>query len=314
MTLLWPVMSGISLPLDILLNNQTIRLFAGFILLLSALIGFIYRYSYKTAAFISCITAVILIGDAFSFLPKQGRSAIPPDECITIFSHNVLARGYPVNDEIEKIIDEHSPELVFFQEIDSGRWEEIYPVMKERGYSAYPMIEEAVRAAVGSAVFSKLPVRGAQKYIIPGPKWLPDWPAQYCQVKIGNTWVQCVNLHLVPPHAPRQGMTPEGIHWKIAFEQLRSILSMVRNDDLPAILIGDFNMTPNRQLKNLMKGNFTGAWEEAGRGFGFSWHTGSPMFHIDDLYHSNEITVHKAELIRAKYSDHLGVVYKIRVN
>lgn len=311
--LLWPILPlGFSKG-DIVLCNQTIRIFTGLSLLLLALIGLIASAPGRIIAFITGICAVLLIGDCFAFLPRSSVNHPLAGHQFTILSLNIFHRG-PPPDSLFETIEEYSPDLIFLQEIGKQRWEETRLPIEEMGYRSFPIVYEAPYSAVGTVVFSRLPVRSSRKYFLPSIDWFPEWPLQYLQFKVGGEWIQCFNIHLIPPHPSHKSYYPCGIHWDIAFQQLEKIVSIANERDLPTIIIGDYNMTPNHRLKKIMNGKFKSAWTAAGEGFGFSFPAELPLFHIDDLYFSRQLSACCAELFDADYSDHKGLIFKMSLN
>jgi hypothetical protein len=88
-------------------------------------------------------------------------------------------------------------------------------------------------------------------------------------------------------------------------EQLSRILAQ---DSLPVIVGGDLNSTPHQWVYRHIKDGLQDAFEEAGRGWGATYHARFPLFRIDCLFVGSAFQVYSAYVGEAAISDHLPLL------
>jgi len=91
-------------------------------------------------------------------------------------------------------------------------------------------------------------------------------------------------------------------------EQIEVLLEHVANCSYPIIISGDFNDVPYGYNHFKLKQKFNNAFENAGKGFGFTFNGGLPFLRIDNQFYSASLVVHKFETLRdVFYSDHFPI-------
>lgn len=88
-------------------------------------------------------------------------------------------------------------------------------------------------------------------------------------------------------------------------DQQRKLLEHCRQSPYRFLICGDFNETPYGYNYHVMKTSFRNAFEEAGRGFGFTLNGGLFFLRIDHQFFSEGINVHHYQVDRSvDTSDH----------
>lgn len=76
----------------------------------------------------------------------------------------------------------------------------------------------------------------------------------------------------------------------------------------PAIVAGDFNAPASDAVYDLMESDFNNAFEDAGRGWGNTYHAKFPILRIDHIFATRHFTARSAAVIPIEGSDHKMVV------
>lgn len=101
---------------------------------------------------------------------------------------------------------------------------------------------------------------------------------------------------------------PEGDLLPVHTEQINTILEDW-GGVAPAVLMGDFNARPDwAQIEMIGAAGWVDSWAEAGTGEGFTSNAADPMYRIDYLFHTPDMTAVDAGVILSTASDHFAVV------
>jgi endonuclease/exonuclease/phosphatase (EEP) superfamily protein YafD len=101
---------------------------------------------------------------------------------------------------------------------------------------------------------------------------------------------------------------PEGDLLPVHTEQINTILEDW-GGVAPAVLMGDFNARPDwAQIEMVGAAGWVDSWAEAGTGEGFTSNAADPMYRIDYLFHTPDMTAVDAGVILSTASDHFAVV------
>lgn len=95
--------------------------------------------------------------------------------------------------------------------------------------------------------------------------------------------------------------------------EVEEIVKMVEREDLPVVLCGDLNSTPNNWVHRRMTDVMRDAFRQAGSGWGMTYHTHLPIVRIDYVFVSEEWEVVSARVLDAYLSDHLPLLVEIRL-
>ncbi len=94
--------------------------------------------------------------------------------------------------------------------------------------------------------------------------------------------------------------------------EVDQVLNMVESEEVPVILVGDLNSTPNNWVYRRLAEGRQDAFRKAGRGWGATYHTRFPVVRIDFILVGPEWEVVEARVPRVWLSDHLPVVARLR--
>jgi len=92
-------------------------------------------------------------------------------------------------------------------------------------------------------------------------------------------------------------------------EQIADLLEHVKACTYPILIVGDFNDTPYSYNYFKISNGFNNAFENAGRGFGFTYNGKLPFLRIDNQFYNDGFGVHDfVTLDKIDYSDHFPIV------
>lgn len=182
---------------------------------------------------------------------------------------------------------------------------------------------------VGLALFSRYPI--IKSY---GRIWdrngVPDINGYvWADLRYGMDTIRVVNLHLWSmgvriEHAAKAAQTGDLPRFfaelanatrrlKAGFthrtDQIREIETFVTGCRHPVIICGDFNETPMSYSYGKLRQHFKNAFEEAGRGLGFTLNRHPYCVRIDQQFVSSDWVVQKCEVLsHVAFSDHFPVL------
>lgn len=182
----------------------------------------------------------------------------------------------------------------------------------------------------GIATFSKYPIIKNAKILFPNSK---TNFAIYSDVVFPNDTLRIFNLHLESIHLGKEDydLAKELEDIKIsdnsklkkgsrrilqrlkqAFikraEQTDIIAKHIHQSPHPAIVCGDFNVTPCSYTYNKLIRNLYDAYKISGKGFGKSYNGFDLYFRIDYILHSKNIESSEFKTLKVFYSDHFPLV------
>jgi endonuclease/exonuclease/phosphatase (EEP) superfamily protein YafD len=90
--------------------------------------------------------------------------------------------------------------------------------------------------------------------------------------------------------------------------QIDELLKHAEKCNYPVIISGDFNDVPYSYNYFELKANFNNAFENVGKGFGFTFNGGLPFLRIDNQFYNSRLKAHNFQTLRdVFYSDHYPV-------
>ncbi|MBD2702239.1 endonuclease/exonuclease/phosphatase family protein [Spirosoma sp. BT702] len=174
---------------------------------------------------------------------------------------------------------------------------------------------------IGIATFSRYPIiaSGSQAfYGANGVVW--------ANIKIGNDTIRVINVHL-QSMGIRVGRVLRQNELKKVRQETRGVLSALRNGFIerneqvrvvekfiqespyPVIVTGDHNDTPYSVVYERLRRILPNSFEDAGRGFGFTYNRLPGFIRIDNQFHDPKLPVQNFETINyIGYSDHYPIV------
>lgn len=101
--------------------------------------------------------------------------------------------------------------------------------------------------------------------------------------------------------------------YRVRAREIDGIVAMIEEENLPVILCGDLNSTPNNRVYHILSGRLRDAFAEAGTGWGMTYHARLPAVRIDYVFVSEEWEVVAARVQEAHLSDHLPLLVTLRL-
>jgi endonuclease/exonuclease/phosphatase (EEP) superfamily protein YafD len=242
-----------------------------------------------------------MIGTASIYLPaSQPTAPTEGAQTVKLMSFNVLGDN-PHHDEVIAEITKHDPDILVVVEY-ANLWHEAL----QRLNATYPHRHEQPRwHGFGVAIFSKLPIVDKEVMHTAGSRY--DFPLVLATVRIGDRELRIAGAHLLSPRDPNR--------LRIRNLQMQEIGQYLSADNLPTVVVGDFNCVPwSPFLSDFL--NRTG-YRDSRQGFGYhaTWHAKRPLFRvpIDHAFVSPEIYVHNRKVGQYAGSDHYPVIVELSV-
>ena len=249
---------------------------------------------YGAATLWSCIGVLTPILPSFSQPP-------PGNEIVKIMSFNVLGENHEIDHVVERI-HQHDPDVVTILEY-ANHW----PPGLEKLNDDYPYrLTEPRWHGFGIAIFSKRPIKSPNVTLI--TRDVTDNPLSTVVIEVDGQPIRLAGLHLLSPMNRRR--------LKIRNRQLEEIADVLNREDLPTIVMGDFNCTPwSPFLRDFLKATDL---RDSRQGFGYqaSWNADKSflMIPIDHAFVSPEIHVHSRQLGEFAGSDHYPLIFEISLS
>ena len=273
---------------------------------------------------IAARTALLLAGAACA--PAAPRAAAvpeaPPLRVLVLNMHaGTDAAGRDNLPRVAALVRESAADLVLLQEVDSavarsGRVDQPAALARLTGFQvrfgnalAYQGggygIATLSRWPVEEAVLARLPVDPPQDRAGGSRE-----PRGVLRVTVSAPWgrLHVLNTHLDPSGDDR---------WRR--QEADSVLAVARTlagDDGPVLVGGDFNSTPESAVQAALRAaGLRDLWPACGTGDGLTYPAAAPVKRIDYLYALGGVGVRcvAAEVVRSDASDHLGVLFTLRV-
>ncbi|MFD2936936.1 endonuclease/exonuclease/phosphatase family protein [Spirosoma flavum] len=185
----------------------------------------------------------------------------------------------------------------------------------------YPERALVADGDIGVAIFSIYPIVQFGREQFGGSNGIV-----WAHVKIGNDTIRIINVHL---HSMgiRVGKVLDQKGMKGVQRETRGVLSAlhsgfterknevdkieqyIRKSPYPVIVTGDHNDTPYSVVYERMRRILPNSFEDAGRGFGFTYNRLPGYIRIDHQFHDPKLPVLNFETINyIRYSDHYPIV------
>ncbi|RKT85343.1 Metal-dependent hydrolase, endonuclease/exonuclease/phosphatase family [Saccharopolyspora antimicrobica] len=155
------------------------------------------------------------------------------------------------------------------------------------------------RRQYGTAILSRFPILDSRNTLLPRAPQGEQRGLLEARINVRGKKMLFLNTHL--QHTSQAERSA----------QVEAINGIVAGRNLPAVLTGDLNATPDAPEIAEITEHLVDTWPIAGRGDGFTFDAAAPKVRIDYVLASPEIDVHRAEVISTTASDHLPVVVDI---
>lgn len=290
-------------PLFEMVSNLRVQLLVSALACLCVLI-FLKTRLIAVGIVLVCISLVELAG--FAFADGVDTTDMAGADVVTMMQYNVLGTNTDFA-AIADRINEEDPDVIVLSEITTRHLVEVadrldaeYPYVL-----ALPWDDQATHIGGGIALISRYPLDQIEVAAEVTPAFRPMIAAT---LAVGDEDVLVVALHLP---ASRTSAVKVDLREK----QLTTTVELVENHDGPAVVIGDFNVTPTSPLyRNLLSDL---QWKDPHRLVGWqpTWHLGDlPVgLPIDHALVSNDIALRGYDVGDGGGSDHNTLVVDVEL-
>lgn len=280
----------------------------------------------------------ILLFGSRTFVWNQPANKITQGTSLKVFSYNVQAFGEMeyigrpqssprIRRTLNYILRYDAP-VKCFQEFYSSTNLPDYDIVgrfQQAGYQysalLYPEMAHVANGDVGVAIFSIYPIIDSGREVFETHNGIV-----WATIKVGNDTVRIVNVHLhsmgirvgkvlrqkkikAVQHETRGVLSALRTGFIDRNEEVRKVEAYIHNSPYPVIVTGDYNDTPYSVVYERLRRILPNSFEEAGRGFGFSYNRLPGFIRIDHQFHDPKLPVLNFETINyIKYSDHYPIV------
>jgi endonuclease/exonuclease/phosphatase family metal-dependent hydrolase len=204
---------------------------------------------------------------------------------------------------------------------------DLIAIFKSKGYHSYFSFDSSrmvQRVAVGTLITSKYPIINSGDILASKNGFNR---VTYVDLKIKNDTLRVVNVHLesmglkqfnpvVKSGFDSKKENAQIILMKLkvgVFErsrQIKILIDFIEKSPFPVICAGDFNDMPYSYSYQFVKRRMNNAFEEVGKGFGFTYHGNTlRVLRIDNQFYSSKVRAHRFETLHdVKFSDHFPVL------
>ncbi|MBC8153784.1 MAG: endonuclease/exonuclease/phosphatase family protein [Bacteroidetes bacterium] len=257
---------------------------------------------------------------------------------VSIFSYNVMTfdavNYFPQKklsataQAVTRYVCRQTADILCFQEFYNEPTLPAFNIIERLGRVGYPYYvtlhpssTKGETGLLGVALFSRYPILRQGEVIFKefnGMVW--------ADVKVGRDTVRIINTHLQSMgirvtrvftedeiegvkyetrsilNALRTGFTDRRV-------QVQSIEDYINQSPYPVIVTGDFNDTPYSIVYERLRRRLRNAFEDAGRGFGFTLNRAPSFVRIDNQFYDPRLTAFSFETLRdVPFSDHFPIL------
>ena len=205
----------------------------------------------------------------------------------------------------------------FYNDDSSSVFNTTRTLLKQGEYQGFvsPSLVNRIGAEFGLAIFSRFPI------LLQGEMATEEDSIQfaiYADIRTPADTVRVYNIHLRSMSIDENALGDQGKYLSIArklkngfttrAQQVNRLLSHMQTSPHPVIVCGDFNDIPYSYSYFSLRGQLTNAFEEAGRGFGFSYNGKLPFLRIDNQFFSDALRACRFTTYQdVDFSDHFPV-------
>jgi len=264
-------------------------------------IAFLRRSRWLIGGELACLALFVAFYGGY-FLPRRPVAA--PQTTFSVMTHNILWTN-PHLDQVVAAVKANSPDIVGFQELSSDLWTVLEPEMT----ALYPY--HYVSAECG--LFSRYPLEACEDIVAQGstrPR------TQKCVVNLDGRQITLFNAHPRSPYldtlAVGRFSLPGALHTDLHDADVAALLERVRSLQGPVLIIGDLNFSPQHPPYRSLTAELQDSYRERGWGLGFTYScrvcSHVPLWRLDYLFHSEEISTVDVRLGDYQGSDHRAVI------
>lgn len=286
--------------------------------------------------FVLLVLAVVRLDPQRLFHEKEER-----DGDLTIMTFNVPRWwGYHMPEktaEMAQLVERIDPDIIGLQEAHIAYYPE-EPPLRAAPYVAVIFDSLGFRTVgpeAEGATYTPQPILSRTELVGQTQTMLRQDPADSVYTAVTRTQLRwdgrefaVYNLHLrtfgekkpwndeKAPNFKAADLIPYFRRYRDAYRvrawEVDQIMEMLEDETMPVIVLGDLNSTPHNWVMRRLTGRLRDTFDEAGEGWGMTYHTRLPIFRIDYVLVSEEFEVVSADVIDAYLSDHLPLVVKLR--
>ena len=288
------------------------------------------------------ILSIIILLAGFWLWPRtfayepSGRN-ISGQPTLSIFSYNVStfdAVSYfpdkklpPMSQQITRFVCRQTADVLCFQEFYNEPTLPVFNIIARLSRAGYPyhitLHQSPAKTEVGLlgvALFSRYPILNQ------GEEPFKDFNGLvWADLKIGQDTVRVINVHLQSmgirvrkvfvqdklagvKYETRSILSALHTGFTDRDEQVKVVEKYVDQSPYPVIVTGDFNETPYSIVYERLRRKLRNAFEDAGRGFGFTLNRAPTYVRIDNQFYDPRLTVLSFETFRdVPFSDHFPI-------
>ncbi|HEY5889799.1 MAG TPA: endonuclease/exonuclease/phosphatase family protein [Acidimicrobiia bacterium] len=311
------------LPLDMDLgfSQASVRTAVGVLLLIGGVFGLAKMRSeiaVGRADWVFAAAASVLSIAAFGYaMTADSAAKDSPEDSVRFMTYNVHSAfntdGAMDVEAIARVVEDSQADVVAFQEMPRGRLisatTDLMTLLQIRLGFEHVAYFGTTDPVWGNAVFSRFPITGFGTDFLP----LVGTPMQRgylgATVDLGDLDVLVISTHLQHVNdSDAHDEDPEADLLPVHAEQIDVILDNW-GGQMPAVLMGDFNARPDwDQIAQIESAGWIDSWDEAGMGDGFTSGAADPMYRIDYIFHTSDVTTIDVGMIQSTASDHFPVV------
>ena len=283
------------------------------------------------------LVGILLLGSR-TFTWHNPTELTGPGTPLKIFSYNALSFGMESSSErfhssprvrrtINYVLRYDAP-IKCIQEVYNSTAIADYDVVRrfrQAGYRysvlLHPDLATVRDGPIGVAIFSIYPIIHSGSERFEGSNGIV-----WANIKVGDDTIRIINVHLRSMgirvgrvlsqdemtgvrHETRGVLSALRLGFIERREQVQRVQRHIRESEFPVIVTGDFNDTPYSAVYERMRRTLPNSFEDAGRGFGFTYNRPPGFIRIDHQFHDPALTALDFETINdIKYSDHYPIV------
>ncbi len=252
-------------------------------------------------------TAAVFVYMLFAFglaCATVRKPEAPTGPHFSILTYNVNWGG-PRPDFAVKAIAGSEADIICLQETNPS-WENL---LRKTLAGRYPhMMFRHFSGAGGQAFLSRLPIKEVS-YVTEKAGWFPAWVIE-AETPAGA--VQIMNVHLRPPLSDHGGFSLGALYStkEIRLQEVKDIHPHI-DDNVPAIVIGDFNENTSGSAAKWLKAkglkDAVGEFDPYGRTWRWNTSLGTFSASFDHIFYSPHLHCLEAGIIKEGASDHFPV-------
>ncbi|MGL5062743.1 MAG: endonuclease/exonuclease/phosphatase family protein [Microcoleus sp.] len=263
---------------------------------------------------ISSIACILLLSWLhLKYFSPETTNIVSSQPSLKILSHNVgwYATQSPT---LVKLIEQEQPDIIFLQEI-----------VRKHTLKAFNWLKAEYPYQIGTppvGILSKYPIVSSEiLHLANHPE-----TQQRAIIKFQNREIVIYNMQATGPwfEIYKLGNFIKIPIYKYAHRapEIHDLVERVKQETLPLIVAGDFNMTDEAQDYYSVQKVMQDAFLTAGFGFGFTWPQGFfakrlnaklsyPVCRIDYIWYSKDWGAKSSAVLEARESDHLPVAAEL---